>query len=66
MKSPEELLPCPFCGGEAELDDSLAQWDHAVQCRECHASTYLWDSDAEAIKYWNCRANRKKGFTDGP
>lgn len=46
-----ELLPCPFCGGEAELKRGKLYFDDTVQihCTECHIHTpkiaiecYMW------------------------
>lgn len=52
-----ELLPCPFCGGEAEIrgDDVLF-----VQCAKCgtrYGDRY-YATKAEAIAAWNTRAER--------
>ena len=55
-----ELLPCPFCGGEAysiELVDRFIT-KHAIECKECGAHTgYYWNA-VEAINRWNTRAER--------
>ena len=52
-----ELLPCPFCGSEAELNgpSSSGSW---VECTnsDCGAAggyDFVWTS---AIKKWNTRA----------
>ena len=47
-----ELLPCPFCGGEANellswLDD---QWPR-IYCKRCGAT-------ADSVEEWNTRAER--------
>lgn len=69
----EELKPCPFCGGEAELkshhfdDDGLTLW--FVRCKTrpydvdegdaCYtADSFITFRDKEAaIEAWNRRAN---------
>jgi Lar family restriction alleviation protein len=64
-----ELLPCPFCGGEAVfVDDSLLNWkcgtygamtahrNHWVTCIGCFAQTDEYESQSEAARKWNERA----------
>ena len=57
-----ELLPCPFCGGEAKLQPS--DGGHFVFCISCnsegtfvkeHNCDYRGGSKDEAIKAWNTR-----------
>ena len=68
----EELLPCPFCGGEAEVwshhyeEKDITLW--LVRCKErpyeaeraCYASDSFisFYTKAEAIEAWNTRAER--------
>ena len=57
-----ELLPCPFCGGEAELDAGETLDDHVVKltyyvfCFGCFVQSVKFPSEADAIEAWNCRA----------
>jgi Lar family restriction alleviation protein len=44
------LLPCPFCGGEANRSK------HFVFCTACHAESDWFGTDAEALAAWNRRA----------
>ena len=60
MKIPE-LLPCPFCGGEAEYsDDGTIGY---VFCQHCLARTdehYSWRNEnwkEEAEREWNTRVD---------
>lgn len=54
-KTEEALLPCPFCGGEAETI-----WNYTENCLETkcsNCSTYFREGNdrEEAIKAWNTR-----------
>lgn len=56
------LLPCPFCGGGAWLNDyeakhsDLPPRSRAPQCRSCGASPGYLPTAKKAIKAWNTRA----------
>lgn len=68
----EELLKCPFCGGEAEMSfymrgDSKDAAGHFVECGSCSASGEGFDIEggmpdrveytkSKAIDAWNARA----------
>lgn len=48
-----ELLPCPFCGGEAELaGDGYLSW---AACLVCRAEGACKDEEGEAKDAWNTR-----------
>ena len=57
-----DLLPCPFCGGEAEIHGWHVSPDYRIQCANCGASTddYYPDNGkhgvAIAAEAWNTRA----------
>lgn len=47
----EELLPCPFCGGQAEIKESNVFMRAAaiVRCKTCHCSTSLLITGLELL-----------------
>ena len=54
----KELLPCPFCGGEAESIDFFPRF--FVKCKNCGANTGFHLNISNAIESWNSRNNPKK------
>lgn len=54
-----KLLPCPFCGGEA--NGPTDAWPHMIVCGGCGASVkgfaMVEDGKREAIEKWNRRAH---------
>lgn len=68
-----ELMPCPFCGGEAHVIDENALFEgiaFVVGCDtpECHANVTcgrMYDSPEKAVENWNKRAvNRVKAYVN--
>lgn len=50
----EKPLPCPFCGGEAEVPISMSKAEY-VRCKKCRALSMPCNTKAEAIAAWNRR-----------
>jgi Lar family restriction alleviation protein len=48
-----QLLPCPFCGGEADILTAASEiW---ITCANCGADGAWKDTRAETIAAWNTR-----------
>ena len=61
-----ELLPCPFCGGEASLHKTEG-CDYVICCTVCGGTVFddmnwhiqSYDGEKNVIQKWNTRAPRK-------
>lgn len=57
----EELKPCPFCGGKAEVVwmpyINVEGMGLVVECNHCWAETGYYATREEAIAAWNRRAS---------
>ena len=62
MSNTMKLLPCPFCGGEAELIINPFYQRKAVKCKKCYASIGMFDSAEQAIEAWNRRVPVKDEY----
>ena len=51
--SDKRLLPCPFCGGGAEVIETEIDW--YVRCTKCSGRVQATISEQEAIRQWNTR-----------
>lgn len=64
---PDNLKPCPFCGGEAEIhncanleNESLALFfsgKSGVHCKHCGVATQPFPNKEAAIEGWNRRCD---------
>lgn len=55
-----KLLPCPFCGGKAEICEVGDKSDFYFRCSRCCLSNLvLYDTEKEAIEAWNKRVYPK-------
>ena len=60
-----KLKPCPFCGGEAEInidreaveDTEKRHWAYTVVCKRCCATSGLTYLPEKACEAWNRRAD---------
>ena len=60
---PEELKPCPFCGGEASLFTAeevgyIGDEHFAVKCNGCFCGTGHYADPGRATEAWNRRAQQ--------
>ena len=53
ISSVVRLLPCPFCGGHANL--VIEMGEHYIKCMMCYTTTGWKDNEESAIKAWNTR-----------
>ncbi|WP_249194991.1 Lar family restriction alleviation protein [Burkholderia vietnamiensis] len=53
-----DLLPCPFCGGEANHIQGFKPLDdaHFIDCATCGVSSKVFDTKETAFAAWNLRA----------
>lgn len=56
--TPDQILPCPFCGGALTVTDPCGkgQWMAVCDTVGCQARQAYFESRAEAIEAWNRRA----------
>ena len=55
-RSETSLLPCPFCGGEAEVERMGTQrQSHIVTCTECGCRLETGETEGFHNQQWNTR-----------
>lgn len=57
LEAEEKPLPCPFCGGEAEVLEGYSVMPKGVfvQCKNCWAFVAGFKTKTDAIAAWNRR-----------
>lgn len=52
-----EIKPCPFCGGEGRLEETIMgrPIEYFIGCRNCGIETRLFKTSEEALEFWNTR-----------
>ena len=60
----KKLKPCPFCGGQAELEEKdyngSAKWLFEIHCAEgCVSMMNLYGPKKDAVDRWNKRIKIK-------
>lgn len=65
----DELKPCPFCGGKAELlavpqSSGLSPMKWVIVCKNKCVNQYPHISDHDAIEAWNRRASDDERRSD--
>ena len=59
-----ELKPCQFCGGKAEMlisEYEGSRKEYLVACAECDGMVERWrETEEEVVEQWNRRVNDKE------
>src|SRR5688572_7024468 len=56
LASAIELLPCPFCGGEAVISDNNTGLVFYVRCKQCRSAGPAERCATDAAATWNTRS----------
>ena len=54
----DDLKPCPFCGGIAELIENVDEDYFFVWCQTCEAETLGCEKKDDAVRAWNRRVEK--------
>lgn len=56
----DELKPCPFCGGKAEIIGGPSKYGlKQIRCTKCCNCTAFWKGRKKAIEMWNIRVDNR-------
>ena len=55
----DELKSCPFCGGKAEIRETM-HYGFFVMCKRCLTSSDNYKDEDFAIQHWNSRTHEQK------
>ncbi len=55
-----ELKSCPFCGGEARIEDNAFTDAFFIMRERCHTTSDVYSTKNEAIEAWNTRAYERE------
>ncbi|MFT4076462.1 MAG: Lar family restriction alleviation protein [Asticcacaulis sp.] len=62
MNKQTALKPCPFCGGNAQVDKSHGDW--FAYCSVCDMSRSAYDTEERAADDWNNRPDNPTGDSE--
>lgn len=58
-----KLKPCPFCGGEAEIERQY-HGGYVVYCQNENCGCAIFGNRDEVLKAWNTRADEPETYDD--
>lgn len=63
-----KLLTCPFCGGEAEMEEDYSYghgllFSYKPHCSKCGCNIGMFSDKTEAIEQWNTRKPMERILT---
>lgn len=56
----DKLKHCPFCGGEAHIEDNAFTDAFFVMCERCHTTSDVYSTKDEVISAWNTRTYKSE------
>lgn len=59
-----KLLPCPFCGGEAECRSGSSTTPY-IRCKKCGCRTGSSYNREKLAEAWNTRPTEERAYSEG-